>query len=113
MGVRGREEKGACGRGSWCSRLSGYGGGCTEVRGSRTFVCRRRRGKLEREARSSSERTWRCHGESFVSEPFEAAEEARAARIRGADGTKGKSHFLLFLYSSGFLCECECGRPCL
>ena len=48
--------------GSWCSRLSGYGGGCTEVRGSRAFV-RRRLGVREREDRRSVESPVRSSGQ--------------------------------------------------
>ena len=32
------ESVGCAVHGSWCTRLSGYGGGCTEVRDSKRFV---------------------------------------------------------------------------
>ena len=35
------ESVGCAVHGSWCTRLSGYGGGCTEVRDSKRFVRRR------------------------------------------------------------------------
>ena len=40
-----------------------------------------------------------------------SAEGTRAARIRGADGTQGKSFFIIISFSLGFLRVCVCVRP--
>ena len=73
-----------------------------EVRGLRAFV-RRRLGVREKEDKRSVESPVRSSNQ-LRARAFGAAEEARAARIRGADGTQGKSPFLLFL----FILVCVC-----
>ena len=73
---------------SWYGGVHGGPGGCgcvVVVRGGSWFEG----------VRSSNQLRARAFG---------AAEEARAARIRGADGTQGKSHFISFHFG---VCVCR------